>query len=500
MNRSRRWRRQITGVALMALALLPVPECGPLADASEIQRVKVPVGEVRSLPSQTGPLIDLLKDGDEVPIMAKEGDWMIVKLSDGRLGWVSVRIFTAPEKDAPEPTTEVDASEPVPPQNPEKMPPEQTSLERTSSGAAARKAPPAWSAEVRVRSARVRSGPTDRASVLFGIPEGEVVGVLREREDWLLVMTDDGRSGWAHRNLFSSLESAPTSVVPPPKPAGSASASTPASAPTTTMTARVRVTSGRIREAPATNAGVEFGVTQDETVTILKTDGDWYLVRAADGDTGWGHNSLFHSPVSATAEMATTAPETPSSTADEPTSGNDVFQVALKVPLGRVRKAPSLSGSVAFHLNKGDVVDVVSTDGDWYRIRTQDERLGWAHRMLFSTDVPKLVEAVLAMTDGTGEESLRFTLNGFFPPRVYADEETRTPVVVCEFPNVLLSPSLSPRLEPGGDYLRNVILSATADGGVRAEVHLAPNATYSVSQHFFKQTNTYVLTVRPAGA
>lgn len=57
--------------------------------------------------------------------------------------------------------------------------------------------------------------------------------------------------------------------------------------------------------------------------------------------------------------------------------------VVVKVDKGRIRESPSLKSEIEFLLQKGTIVSVIKTKGDWLFIRLKDNRKGWAHRSLF---------------------------------------------------------------------------------------------------------------------
>ncbi len=67
-------------------------------------------GNIREYPSRKAAVIRVLKKGDTVTIVDKEGNWYRVKLDDGTIGWAHTSLFSPPS-DEPKPETEPMAEE-----------------------------------------------------------------------------------------------------------------------------------------------------------------------------------------------------------------------------------------------------------------------------------------------------------------------------------------------------------------------------------------------------
>ena len=64
------------------------------AVAEDTATIRVNIGRVREKPSAGSKIIYLLKKGDPVSVIAAKGDWFIVELEDGKLGWAHKILFT----------------------------------------------------------------------------------------------------------------------------------------------------------------------------------------------------------------------------------------------------------------------------------------------------------------------------------------------------------------------------------------------------------------------
>ncbi|MFC1516352.1 SH3 domain-containing protein [Thermodesulfobacteriota bacterium] len=71
---------------------------------------------------------------------------------------------------------------------------------------------------IKVDIGRVRAEPSLDAGIKFRLKKGARVSPVETREDWYLIEVSDGRSGWAHKNLFSDFRKT-AKTVPAPKSA-----------------------------------------------------------------------------------------------------------------------------------------------------------------------------------------------------------------------------------------------------------------------------------------
>ena len=80
-----------------------------------LETIEVPVARVRGGPSLNSEIAFRLLKGATVAVLAREGEWLQIKLNDGRSGWAHESLFADP--DTPEPAitdTETEGStEPV---------------------------------------------------------------------------------------------------------------------------------------------------------------------------------------------------------------------------------------------------------------------------------------------------------------------------------------------------------------------------------------------------
>ncbi len=177
----------------------------------------------------------------------------------------------------------------------------------------------------------------------------------------------------------------------------------------------------------------------------------------------------------------------------------------MKVPVGRVRKAPSMDADIFFYLKKSDRVSVLDTRDGWYLIETTDGRRGWAHGMLFSMDAPQhqagadnnLIRAILVETPGPNRRGVHIVLSDYHLPRTMVLEGER-PRVVCDFYGLHLSSGIKKEVEYGTGLVRAVRVGTHLGENpkIRIVVDLVPEHDYIVEQRFILEENVYLLDIR----
>ena len=169
--------------------------------------------------------------------------------------------------------------------------------------------------------------PVKIAPVMETLEKGAKVLVLHQKGEWYAVSLPDQRLGWAHQSIFTPEKTIAKKTEPSPKTVAH-EASTPtledespeASAPSPAgENAILKVTSGRVRNAPSRDAGLAFGLIKGDPFTVLAKQGDWYQIRTAKGQTGWVYHTLVQF-----------LPPAPPSVAEAPEAGEDSATTAAE--------------------------------------------------------------------------------------------------------------------------------------------------------------------------
>ncbi len=160
---------------------LPVatPDPGGVPDGvttgPEVKRVEVTENvNLRAGPATTFTRLALLPKGTAMTVIGAKGDWLEVRLEDGKQGWVAGWLVT-----------EVVTANPpaVPPVLPEKETPSEHGE-------------PLRLAVVNSSVVNVRSGPDISFPLVTQVRSGQFLPVIGEQGDWYQVQMAEGKTGW----------------------------------------------------------------------------------------------------------------------------------------------------------------------------------------------------------------------------------------------------------------------------------------------------------------
>jgi uncharacterized protein YgiM (DUF1202 family) len=226
---------------------------------------------VRSGPSVGSPVVDVVDQGDQLPLLGRNADssWVQVSLVGGSQGWVGTRYLDPSVPFSDLPVTGQTAPYGV----------------------------------VGTSALNLRTGPGYLYDVIRVIYYGQGMNLLGRNADasWIWVSLPDGTEGWVgSRYLLSNvaLSSLPLTdqVVAPPAsaqpvvvlPSGGAVQQTTTTSPTATVTTGAL----NVRSGPGIGYDVVGVAYQDDTLTLVgrNTDVSWIQVQLASGIVGWVGN------------------------------------------------------------------------------------------------------------------------------------------------------------------------------------------------------------------
>jgi uncharacterized protein YgiM (DUF1202 family) len=149
--------------------------------------------------------------------------------------------------------------------------------------------------EVTVEEANLRSKPSINSDIILKLEQREIVSQLDKQGDWFKIKIADGRSAWAHKNIFAIQPIPPTAISTQPESNKIEPAAIAVKDQTSIVEKEltVSVNVANIRSQPSTSGDVLFKLKRGEVVTELKRDGNWVQVRLTDGNIAWAHHSLF---------------------------------------------------------------------------------------------------------------------------------------------------------------------------------------------------------------
>jgi len=368
---------------------------------------------------------------------------------------------------------------------------------------------------VSVRSpvANFYTRPSPLAPIIDVLTRGDDVTLIQREGAWYAARLPDDRLGWVQKDIFREAE-ADVPAAADQSPAGKEQPPTEAAAdplepPPLPDQIRVASRSAQVRKRPSDRSDVVFSLRRGQIVEVRDREGEWYRISDEEGRRGWAFVPLFaavepagQSPDEPMAKSvaAPADAELPAETAG-PEAVAGLKRALVEVRSGRVRRSPSLEAPVETGISRGEVVTVTDENDEWYAIQTDEGRIGWAHRKLFGPITGGMLTQIRTEPGETGSdaETVVFELNGFHPPETFALEEGNLLKIVCDFKGVLPSETLGRVVPLEGEYLKRVRLGVheTPELKVRAVVDLSPDRQYGVEQVFFRESNRYVLEIRP---
>ncbi len=155
--------------------------------------ITTPVGNIYSRPTTGSSILEKLNQGNAVTLVRKKGEWYVVMLYDGLMGWAHEDIFA--ERD-------------------NAFKPGEIALEGEERDFSHLKDPfqhPSVTGDkltLTVDAGRVRDKPSIDSNVKFRLKRGDTISILDTNGDWLFLVLEDGRQGWAHESLFCAPEQA----------------------------------------------------------------------------------------------------------------------------------------------------------------------------------------------------------------------------------------------------------------------------------------------------
>ncbi len=109
-----------------------------------------------------------------------------------------------------------------------------------------------------------------------------------------------------------------------------------------------------MRTEPSTDAKVVFQLKEGYPLKVLSTKGEWFKVEDFEGDTGWVHKTV----------AATTK------------------HLIVNHDAANLRGGPAATHESIGTLKYGEVVQVRSAQGNWFKVQTSSGAAGWVNRKL----------------------------------------------------------------------------------------------------------------------
>lgn len=278
---------------------------------------------VRSGPSTSARVLGSLKKGDGVEIISQNGDFYRI-VYDGGTAYISasyVRVTGTVATSTPRPTATPDSG---------------------SSG------------DLEEGEALI----ADSGTALMGDPSGSVIYEYLSRNDvvtildfegsYYLVRTEDGETGYVAKSAVKAAETETPSPTETPESGGSA-----------TRQGTIKLSSSssnlNLRQGPSTSTDVLATLRHGQSVTVTGESGDWYAIEVS-GYSGYVMKTYV----------------TFSEDEESSSGSSGVFPAVIRLSSSsstvNVRSGAGTNYSKIGSLTNGASVNVVASNGDWYRI------------------------------------------------------------------------------------------------------------------------------------
>lgn len=213
--------------------------------------------------------------------------------------------------------------------------------------------------------ANVRQGAGTSYPLAFQLSANQQVTIKESKDGWLLVESNKGK-GWVAAWLVD--------------------------APNLANSGReVLVTEDvvNIRKEPNTQAARVIQVKKGDKLEIIGQQGEWYEIKANNGQKGWvagwlvslNTSSGTTKPVNNTPTPVNNAPNPSNNTPTSPVNSKE--QVVLVTgSVVNIRQGPSISHSIVAKVNGGTELKVISKQGDWLNVRLANGNQGWIAQWL----------------------------------------------------------------------------------------------------------------------
>ena len=275
---------------------------------------------VRQAASSTSAKIGILKDGEVVQINSKSGDWYNISYGN-KTGFVHSKYIKLI----------------------------QTTESGTNTNITKGKVNNITS------NLRVRQAPSTSALTIGYLLSGQEVEITGESGDWYKI-NFNGKVGYSHKDYITKISN------------GSSGSSNNNSGSTVIeKDGTVNATEGlRVREGAGTNTKILGVLNHGSAVKIVDTNGSWYKIKYGSG-YGYVHKDYV---TIKTSSNDNNTQEKPDNKPEVAVKKGEVYNTGSNL---RVRSAANTNSIVLGYLVDGTKVDIIGSEGNWYKINFKDK-------------------------------------------------------------------------------------------------------------------------------
>ena len=279
---------------------------------------------VRQTASSTSAKIGMLKDGEVVQINSKSGDWYNISYGN-KTGFVHSKYIKLI----------------------------QTTESGTNTNITKGKVNNITS------NLRVRQAPSTSALTIGYLLSGQEVEITGESGDWYKI-NFNGKVGYSHKDYITKISNGSGSQ-------NNNSSSNNSGSTVTEKDGTVNATDGlRVREGAGTNTKILGVLNHGSAVKIVDTNGSWYKIKYGSG-YGYVHKDYV---TIKTSSNNNNTQEKPDNKPEVVVKKGEVYNTGSNL---RVRSAANTNSIVLGYLVDGTKVDIIGSEGNWYKINFKDK-------------------------------------------------------------------------------------------------------------------------------
>ncbi|MEO2507594.1 SH3 domain-containing protein [Clostridium paraputrificum] len=279
---------------------------------------------VRQTASSTSAKIGILKDGEVVQINSKSGDWYNISYGN-KTGFVHSKYIKLI----------------------------QTTESGTNTNITKGKVNNITS------NLRVRQAPSTSALTIGYLLSGQEVEITGESGDWYKI-NFNGKVGYSHKDYITKISNGSGSQ-------NNNSSSNNSGSTVTEKDGTVNATDGlRVREGAGTNTKILGVLNHGSAVKIVDTNGSWYKIKYGSG-YGYVHKDYV---TIKTSSNNNNTQEKPDNKPEVVVKKGEVYNTGSNL---RVRSAANTNSIVLGYLVDGTKVDIIGSEGNWYKINFKDK-------------------------------------------------------------------------------------------------------------------------------
>ena len=275
---------------------------------------------VRQAASSTSAKVGILKDGEVVQVNSKSGDWYNISYGN-KTGFVHSKYIKLI----------------------------QTTESGTNTNITKGKVKNITS------NLRVRQSPSTSALTIGYLLGGQEVEITGESGEWYKI-NFNGKVGYSHKDYITKISNGSTG-----------SSNNNNGSTVTEKDGTVDATDGlRVREGAGTNTKILGVLNHGSAVKIVDTNGSWYKIKYGSG-YGYVHKDYV---IIKTSSNNNNTQEKPDNKPEVVVKKCEVYNTGSNL---RVRSAANTNSIVLGYLVDGTKVDIIGSEGNWYKINFKDK-------------------------------------------------------------------------------------------------------------------------------